>query len=48
MGRGPTAKIEGLVKDDGSLLLNLGAMGGGAEVRGTPTENEVFVTLPNG
>ena len=48
VGRGPTAKIEGLVQDDGSLLLNMGAMGGGAEVRGTPAENEVLVTLPNG
>ena len=48
VGRGPTAKIEGSVQDDGSLLLNMGAMGGGAEVRGTPAENEVLVTLPNG
>ena len=48
VGRGPTAKIEGFVQDDGSLMLNLGGMGGGAEVRGTPAENEVLVTLPNG
>ena len=48
VGRGPTAKIEGFVQEDGSLLLNLGAMGGGAEVTGTPAENEVLVALPNG
>ena len=48
VGRGPTVTIKGLVQEDGSLLLNLGAMGGGAEVRGTPAENEVLVTLPNG
>ena len=48
VGRGPTAKIEGVVQDDGSLLLDLSEAGGGAEVRGTPAENEVLVTLPNG
>ena len=48
VGRGPIAQIEGLVQDDGSLMLNVGAMSGGAEVRGTPAENEGVVTLPNG
>ena len=48
VGRGPTAKIEGLLQEDGSLLLDLSATGGGAEVRGTPAENETPRTLPNG
>ena len=48
VGRGRTAKIEGVVQEDGSLLLNLAAVGGGAQVRGTPAENEVLVALPDG
>lgn len=48
VGQGPTAKIEGLLQEDGSLLLDLSATGGGAEVRGTPAENETPRTLPNG
>ena len=48
VGQGPTATIEGLLQEDGSLLLDLSATGGGAEVRGTPAENETPRTPPNG
>ena len=48
VGRGQTAKIGGSSRNDGSLVPNMGAMGGGVEVTGTPAESEVLVTLPNG
>ena len=45
-GPRPNSEDRGFVQDDGSLLLDLGAMGGGAEIRGTLAENGVLVMLP--
>ncbi len=44
---GDRSEISGTLQEDGSLLLNMGDMGDGAEITGTPAENEVPATLGN-